>query len=245
MFFHRKNLKRKEKGSLPDKIKKSGERISQSFFQKRRKASMTVEMICVLPIFLLCIAGFFQIGTGLLNAVSAQTELVHEIKQKATDLSVRWWQEERNDKIGIIQEEKQTVFGAVGFLISSRWTQRFSVQIWIGKDPNLRVGLTGEAEEKEMVYIALDGEVYHQDPKCTHIHLSIHSTDKIKLETMRNQNGERYHACEECGGKGDIVYITDYGKKYHSSLECSGLKRSVLKVPVGQVENRRPCSRCF
>ena len=62
---------------------------------------------------------------------------------------------------------------------------------------------------------------------------------------MRNQNGERYHACEECGGKGDIVYITDYGKKYHSSLECSGLKRSVLKVPVGQVENRRPCSRCF
>ena len=73
---------------------------------------MTVETACVLPVFVLCMAGFLQIGTGLLNAVSAQTELVYKLKQKVTEVSVEWWKEERQSGQEMIQEEKQTSFGA-------------------------------------------------------------------------------------------------------------------------------------
>ena len=216
MFFRRKNLKRKEKGSLPNRIKKGGERISLSFFIKKRKASMTVETACVLPVFVLCMAGFLQIGTGLLNAVSAQTELVYKLKQKVTEVSVEWWKEERQSGQEMIQEEKQTSFGAAGPMPQMDWIQCFSAQTWIGRDPG-----------------------------CSHIHLSIHSVEKTQLGAMRNENGEKYHPCEECGGGTGNVYITDTGNRYHSSLECSGLKRSIVKVPVTQVKDRRPCSRCF
>ena len=245
MFFRRKNLKRKEKGSLPNRIKKGGERISLSFFIKKRKASMTVETACVLPVFVLCMAGFLQIGTGLLNAVSAQTELVYKLKQKVTEVSVEWWKEERQSGQEMIQEEKQTSFGAAGPMPQMDWIQCFSAQTWIGRDPGRTIGWNGEIEEKQMVYIALNGEVYHRDPGCSHIHLSIHSVEKTQLGAMRNENGEKYHPCEECGGGTGNVYITDTGNRYHSSLECSGLKRSIVKVPVTQVKDRRPCSRCF
>lgn len=245
MFFRRKNLKRKEKGSLPNRIKKGGERISLSFFRKKRKASMTVETACVLPVFIFCMASFLQIGTGLLNAVSAQTELVYKLKQKVTEISVEWWKEERQAGQEMIQEEKQTFFEAAGFMLETAWTQRFFAQPWIGRDPGMTIGWNGEIEEKQMVYIALNGEVYHRDPGCSHIHLSIHSVEKTQLSVMRNENGEKYHPCEECGDGTGQVYITDTGNRYHSSLECSGLKRSIVKVPIALVKDWRPCSRCF
>lgn len=122
---------------------------------------------------------------------------------------------------------------------------RARVRAWTGRDGDG----SGDAEEGgeeqgEMVLVTETGTVYHKDPNCTHLKLSIHRVDRSALGTLRNKSGGKYHACERCGGGGSSLYITDYGDRYHSSLSCSGLKRTVKRVPLSEVENRRACSKC-
>lgn len=103
---------------------------------------------------------------------------------------------------------------------------------------------TEPEEEKEEVYVTETGTVYHKDPDCTHIRLSIRRIPKNQLKGIRNVSGGKYHACEKCRGGGSNVYVSPYGEKYHSSLNCSGLKRTVAKVPLSEAEKLRPCSKC-
>ena len=126
---------------------------------------------------------------------------------------------------------------------------RARVRAWTGRTG----GGAGEGEdaeeetdeEEEEVYVTETGTVYHKDPDCTHIRLSIRSVSKNQLKGIRNVNGGKYHACERCrGGSGDKVYVSPYGDKYHSSLNCSGLKRTVNKVSLSEAEKLRPCSKC-
>lgn len=97
---------------------------------------------------------------------------------------------------------------------------------------------------EDIVYITETGVVYHKDYNCTYLDLSIQMVSKSSIGSLRNQNGEKYHACERCGGAGDKVYITGQGNRYHSSLGCSGLKRKVYAVPVSEVLGKGACSRC-
>lgn len=125
---------------------------------------------------------------------------------------------------------------------------RARVRAWTGRTGNSS-GNSEEAEEKqqdeEQVYVTETGNVYHMDPECTHIRLSIKNVSKNQLKGLRNVNGGKYHACEKCkGGNGSQVYISPYGDKYHSSLNCSGLKRTVNTVPLSEVKNWKPCSKC-
>ncbi len=247
MFFYRRNLERKEKGSLPNQPETGGERISLSPFHNFQKGSMTVEASCIIPLFLLCMAGFLMFGNHLLEAISVQTQLAYEAKMEAIQYSEYWWKNTKGEgqEIGsMISKEKKTEFSKIGFIGGFTWIQRFHVRTWTGRNPDLYWEWEGEGKETETVYIALNGEVYHTDPQCSHIHLSIRSILDSQLDQLRNDNGEKYHACELCGGGSGSVYITDSGNRYHSSLKCSGLKRSILEIPLIQMEGLRPCSRC-
>lgn len=104
----------------------------------------------------------------------------------------------------------------------------------------------GEGEKKEeTVYVTVTGKVYHKDENCSHIRLSIQTVSRDGLKTKRNASGQKYHACERCGGgSGSSVYVTAFGDRYHSSLSCSGLKRSVKEVPISQVKGWRVCTKC-
>lgn len=111
-------------------------------------------------------------------------------------------------------------------------------------------GYTGDGllQEKEgTVYITETGIVYHKNPGCTYLDLSIQAVSKGAEGNLRNENQEKYKACEICARKGSAqgkVYLTNSGNRYHNSLDCSGLKRSVSAVLVSEIGGRRPCSRC-
>ncbi len=126
---------------------------------------------------------------------------------------------------------------------------RTRVRAWTGREgrPLKRddAGTENESEDEPTVFVTQTGSVYHTDPNCTHIRLSISTVSKASISTRRNRNGAKYHACEKCGAAaGSSVYITKDGNRYHSSLECSGLKRTVKEYKLSEVEGMRICSRC-
>ncbi len=105
-----------------------------------------------------------------------------------------------------------------------------------------------EAKEKEMVYVAENGSVYHLSENCSHLKLSISIISARQIEDARNQSGSRYKACEKCVGGNkaeEVVYIAKDGERYHNLLSCSGLKRTIYFVPYSEVEGKRKCSRCY
>lgn len=120
--------------------------------------------------------------------------------------------------------------------------QRARIRAWTGRSG------TGDGSGKEKndttVYVTVNGSVYHKSRECTHIRLSVHSASKNQISGLRNVDGGKYYPCETCGGNGSKVYITETGNRYHSSVTCSGLKRGVIAVPLSQVEEWKPCSRC-
>ena len=117
------------------------------------------------------------------------------------------------------------------------------VKLWTGYDKN---SSSEEEEGKERyVYVTESGTVYHLTETCTHIKLTIIPEKREDLETLRNASGAKFKACEICGGgSDDLIFVTDTGDAYHSSLTCSGLKRTVNKVPLSEVEGLGCCSRC-
>lgn len=88
------------------------------------------------------------------------------------------------------------------------------IKAWTGYEKGLF-----NSEDDEIVYVTETGIVYHKDYHCTHLELSIHMAERDLVDGLRNTSGEKYHACEKCGGgSGSGVYITDNGNRYHSSL---------------------------
>ncbi len=98
---------------------------------------------------------------------------------------------------------------------------------------------------ERMVYITETGTVFHLTKTCTYLDLSIQPVTSGDLARYRNQSGGIYGRCELCGdGEAEIYFITDYGDCYHTSLVCSGLKRTIMQIPISQVGDRHACSRC-
>jgi hypothetical protein len=132
--------------------------------------------------------------------------------------------------IGIIGYQPQKVYN------------RLRTRAWTGYDNADNV--TG-IDDEEIVYVAETGTVYHRSRACTYIKLSISATDFTSVGDRRNFGGSRYRSCEECGSRANgTVFITNHGERYHSSLTCSKLKRTISAVPISQVGDKRPCSRC-
>lgn len=112
-------------------------------------------------------------------------------------------------------------------------------------------GWTGYVKEgfspgrEDIVYVTETGLVYHRDPHCSYLDLSIQMVAQNSIQDLRNEYQEKYRPCLLCGrNAGGMVYITSQGNRYHSSVECSGLKRSVYAVPLSEVLGKGACSRC-
>lgn len=118
--------------------------------------------------------------------------------------------------------------------------QRCRVRGWIGEKD------TGK-EVEEMVYITETGSVYHLTENCSHLKLTIQEISAERLPYVRNGSGGRYIPCEKCGKEplqGKKYYITKEGDCFHTRQSCSGLRRTVLTIPLSQVGERSLCKRC-
>ncbi len=105
----------------------------------------------------------------------------------------------------------------------------------------------GEENEK-MVFITETGTVYHLFRDCTYLKLSIQEVNAGQVSGLRNEAGGKYTECNLCKDSAadgrQTVYITDSGDRYHYNLACSGLKRTIITIPVSQAGERNLCSRC-
>jgi len=150
-----------------------------------------------------------------------------------------------NDEVLIVTASYKTKLYYDFFkLFNKEFTQKCVQHNWEGYENGLR-GNTGTLEE-EYVYITNDSEVYHRNRECSHIRLKISMISEEGLPSARNSDGCKYKKCEHCQGNTSDgnYYITKDGDRFHTSLSCSGLKRTVIAIPISEVNGRRPCSRC-
>lgn len=193
-----------------------------------------------------------EVAVGALSAVYAQKTVTDqagdtsEIKNVNMALSSFLAEDESIDLVMTYQI--RSPFGMVK-LPGTFFIQRAKVRAWTGRIPPKKKEEQEDEEgdtSTEMVYMTETGSVYHNDPECTHLKLSVTPVSADSVFDRRNSHGGIYHACEKCGSAphGDTLYITKEGNRYHTTLECSGLKRTVRQVPKSEAEHLWPCTRC-
>lgn len=148
------------------------------------------------------------------------------------------------DEMDLIITYQVSPWSDLAGFISFRMANRYYGHIWNGYDIS---DPKGESQLlADVVYMAENGQVYHEDRNCTHLTLSIQETTWEGAKQKTNQWGKRYTPCEKCCPKEGavILYITDEGERYHFDRNCSGLKRTVYSIPRKHASGYRACSRC-
>lgn len=124
----------------------------------------------------------------------------------------------------------------------------------INCEETLRVkGWTGYAygaedlSQKETVYVTETGIVYHKDPNCTYLDMSIVAVDTEQIKNLRNESGGKYYPCESCEKAEENTvncYITRYGTRYHKSLNCKKIQRTIYAITKEEAHGLGGCSKC-
>lgn len=154
--------------------------------------------------------------------------------------------DEKTDEITLIADFQEEIpFPVVG---GRRFcfTEEFRTRAFTGVET--RIG-DGEQDGNETVYITETGRVYHKKLSCTYLTLSISQVKYEDLEYLRGEGGGKYYPCEGCcAGRSfareEDVFICNYGNRFHSSRSCRKIKRRIQEVPVSQIGDRLPCSKC-
>lgn len=210
----------------------------KAFFGTLQKGVLTVELAFVLPLFLM---GSLTL-IGFMDVMQIQTEKISRLCEKAMEMGVYAYAAGGADIVDIPEVYTYHLPVSIVPLPPMGITNRGRVHSWTGMDVRENLG-----HGEEMVYIAVSGTVYHDNPRCTYLDLSVTQVPGAEAGYLRNQHGARYAPCESCA-KGaepaDIVYITGQGTRYHNRIRCSRLKRTVRMVPLSETNGRVLCSRC-
>ena len=211
----------------------------------RKKGSITVEAAMAVPIFFFATLALVL----LLELLSVQTAVRSGLQEAGKKLAVQSvevpavipsnLEHDVVNSIGAERLERSIVEGgSSGINCNQSYLSPFTGIGEIQASYQVRI---------PVVYVTDTGVVYHKNPHCTHLDLSIHAAASSELNSLRNESGGKYHACEKCvhgSSMGGSVYITDQGDRYHNSLTCSGLKRTVYTARISEVPGKRACSKC-
>lgn len=219
--------------------------------------SITVEASLVVPIFIFALFAFMY----LFESLTLQNDLQDKMITSARDYAFYGIQKpflQTEDgslcRVGWETQEgrgychtdmKREIPGLPSWLLQVHLYQRIQVHDYAGKS---MIPENTETDET-YVYVTENGSVYHRDIGCTYLRLGIQSIAGDAVESMRNQSGGKYKACETCTkGKAAteyaVVYLTPYGARYHKDRGCSGLRRTVRKVCLSAIGGLPPCSKC-
>ena len=127
------------------------------------------------------------------------------------------------------------------------FVQKAVVRGWVGKS-----GYSGRGKEDasqdsahRTVYVTEHGSVYHTNPDCSHLRVTIIPVSKSRLTSARNVNGGKYKKCPYCGNHNTGQYYVDpYGNCYHTSVNCSSLKRTVHEMDLDECGHMHECKDC-
>ena len=203
------------------------------------RGSLTVESAFVLPLFFLCICTLIC----FMDIYKLQTEKLVQLCQDTEKAGMYAYT--TGAKADIHLPSVYTYQAPVSVVPLPRlvMTNHVKVHPW--------TGYHGRSEEagpnEEMVYVTLNGGVYHTNSSCSYLNLSIRQTSGSSVDQLRNQYGAKYHACEICSDQQQpsaVVYITDTGNRYHNHASCSGLKRTVRLVKKSELGSMHHCQRC-
>ena len=171
-------------------------------------------------------------GLYLKNRMSLQDNNENILKVRHMDFSKSSMEDGVVDVVGKYTLKLPYFWGDIDVL------QRCKIKDWTGVDIT---------KKDEYVYVTKTASVYHKSINCTHINLNISECDYQEAINGNNMFLKKYSKCAICckgNKKSGIVFVAEHGDCYHSSLDCPGLTRFVEKVPLSQVKDKKPCSRC-
>ena len=208
-----------------------------------RRASLAVETALVLPMFLMGAVTMIS----FMDIYKVQTEHLSRLCDKVKQAGMYAYPAGQNSLENIVLPDIYSYepFGGLVPLPKMITCNQVKVHAWVGKTYED----TGENQEniENMVYISESGSVYHKNPGCSYLNVSLRQVSGSSILSMNNAHGEHYTACETCSRGQEpagVVYITGQGNRYHNLESCSGLKRTVKLVKESEVPGMGPCSRC-
>lgn len=208
-----------------------------------RKGSLAVETAFVLPLFFLGMVTLIS----FMDIYKLQTEHLTKLCTKAKQVGMYAYLtgESSTDNITLPDIYTYKPFGGLIPLSGVVIYNHVKVHAWTGTEFPDNGGVQGETEQ--MVYVTASGSVYHRNPGCSYLNVSLKQIPGTSVKSASNQYGEHYSACETCSSNQNpagVVYVTEQGNRYHNLESCSGLKRSVRLVKASSVEEMCACSRC-
>lgn len=193
-------------------------------YEKRKKASMTVEASLVLPLFMFAMILIGYLGqmircqdemqealTRLAREASAEYGAFQSsaLKSKAyymaklnTYLSgsvgkVTFFEShflEERDEIDLVAVYRMTTPFSIMGMGDFRFRQRVHTRAFTGVDRRKKEGEQGDC----IVYITDTGRVYHRTRECSYLNPSISKVLFGDLANLRNSSGGKYKCCERC-----------------------------------------------
>lgn len=203
---------------------------------------MTVEAAIVLPLFLFAMINLLSLIL-MFRDYSAQEGRLHQLGRELSLLAFGQEGGEADIRLEKITQSRPIV--PIAAFPSALLVNGCVMHKWNGYDLREGAGGGGQTQE-ELVFITESGSAWHRDRACVYLNPSVRMLAKEQAENERNSSGQRYTACDVCGGNSAIVYVTANGQRYHSTVTCSGLKRTINCVPLSEAvsSGRHACPRC-
>lgn len=207
------------------------------------RASVTVEAAAVLPLFFMAVLTLAMFMEALRLQGQSSIELSNKARKASVAAAVGG---SAADGVYIDFFRPKTYsypFGLFG-IPDLKIAVRARVYPWVGCEAGALGGGDARASE-ETVIVTENQSVYHTDPDCTHIDISVIRTSASQVRNLRNAYGRKYRPCSgfPAGYTGD-VYVTEKGDYYYPSTAYGSLTRHVRIVRKSEVSGLRECSRC-
>ncbi len=214
---------------------------AQVIYPVELPASLTIECALALPIFFLACVTLIT----FMNAVPLQLKTNLELSNRARRTAAVLSYSGSSEVPWVILSQTKTVPMPVSLpgIRPIRIRCYARVHVWDGSP--LGSGNEDGSEESEMIFVSEHAEVYHTDPSCTHIALSVFQSTTSEIASLRNANGGKYKPCrgfpKHYSGP---VYAAQSGDYYYPSTDYAALTRHVRCISKKEADGLRECSRC-